>query len=73
MFHIKVLDKNVSGVRIYDMKFIVLISAALVIFALSIAFVYDVIIVRYAVIAAICIVMFVKRNYFIKKIKGLKV
>ncbi len=72
LFHIKVLNKMTDGVRVYDMKFIVLISAAMVIFALSVVFVYDVIIVRYAIIAAICTVMFIKRNYFIEKIKSLK-
>ena len=72
LFHIKVLKKMTDGVRVYDMKFIVLISVALVMFALSIVFVYDMIIVRYAIIAAICIVMFIKRNYFIEKIKAIR-
>ncbi len=72
LFHIKVLNKMTDGVRVYDMKFIVLISAALVMFALSVVFVYDMIIVRYAIIAAICIVMIIKRNYFIEKIKAIR-
>ncbi len=72
LFHIKVLNKMTDGVRVYDMKFIVLISAVLVIFALSVVFVYDAIVVRYSIIAAICIVMFIKRNYFIEKIKSMK-
>ncbi len=72
-FHIKVLNKNLAGIKIYDIKFIVTISTALILFSFVILFVYKLIFIRYMIICIICIVAFCKRRYFTQKINEIKV
>lgn len=60
--HLKVLDEKVPGVRIYDMKYIALLSICLSAFVLGIAFFYDRIIIRYSMILLVFILLLVKRR-----------
>lgn len=70
--HIKVLDQKVPGVRVYDIRYITMLSVGLVVFVLSIVFFYDLTIVRYGIILLIFAFLFIKRNLVIGAIKGLK-
>jgi len=72
LFHIKVLDKNLPNVRIYDMKFIVGFSVILVAFVLGIVFVYDIIFVRYLIIVITGAFILKKRNFFMNSLFAIK-
>lgn len=72
VFHIIVLNKKASGVRIYDIKFIVILSLLLMIFSLGIVFVYDMWLIRYMIIVLVSVVVLINRKYFLYKLKIIK-
>lgn len=71
-FHLKVLNKKLPNVRIYDIKFIIIFSCLLVAFVLTMLFFYDLMLLRYSVIVVLLMLLFVKRKYIITKLSELK-
>ena len=72
IFHLRVLKKNLPGTKMYNLGFIMIVSLALTVIMIMMLFVYDYIIIRYAVILALCVIVFLKKNYFIDKIKSIR-
>ncbi len=71
-FHLRVLKKKSSGTKMYNLKFILIISIVLTAIMFVMLCVYDLIYIRYAVIIIICMIVYVKRNYFIEKINSIR-
>lgn len=70
--HLKVLNEKVPGVRVYDMKYITLLSIGLVVFVLGIVLFYDLTIIRYSIIVIIFVFLLARRRWVMGIIKGLK-
>ena len=73
MFHYlmmkKVCDKNMPGVKVYDISFIGIISIGFIIVLLLTTMLYDFPLIRYTFILICMIVVFIKRKVFIDSIK----
>lgn len=67
-----ICKKNLDNAVIYDIRFIVMLSVIMVVFAILFSFTYSNIFVRYAIIAIIALFVFVRRNLFISTLKELK-
>ena len=70
MFHIIILNKKANRARIYNLKFVIILSVELTVFVLCITCVYDSLAVRYTIILFVSIVMILKRRYFLDKLKN---
>ncbi|MEE0931084.1 MAG: hypothetical protein UIM53_08790, partial [Acutalibacteraceae bacterium] len=60
------------NVKLFDMKFIYLMSIIVLILTVVFEFTYKFIYVRYGIIFIIAVILFVKRNTFINTIKEFK-
>ena len=67
----KIMKENMPDVRVYDMKFIVGISALFLVAAGIVMFTYDKLIIRYCIIVVSLIIAFVKRKMIIGAFKGI--
>lgn len=67
-----ICEKNLDGLELYDMKFIVAISVLMIIASILFAFVYSHIIIRYAIIIAMAVTVYIKRSLFISTWRDLK-
>lgn len=70
LFYSKLCSKELNGVRIYDVKGIVLISGVLIIIGLIIAFINQYIIFKYIIVLCIALIMFVTRKKIVKYVTG---
>lgn len=70
LFHKIILKNNLTDVKIYNIKFIFILSLLLTVFALSITCVYDHILVRYIVIMIVLLILFFKRRSVIDCFKA---
>ncbi len=72
-FFYRIVLKKCSEIKsIYNMKFIVVCSASVFAVMILMTCVYDFPIVRYSVVAAVLIVMFLKRKLIISKLRDIK-
>lgn len=71
-FHKQVLRRKLPGVRIYQIRPMIKISVFVTAVVFALIPVYDYIIVRYSVVAVVCLILFLKRDYFIKKMKKIR-
>lgn len=62
IFHKKVIARNIPGVVIYDIKSIALITASLLMAMVLITITYNNNLIRYALVVAMLLVFFIKRN-----------
>lgn len=67
-----ICKQYLDNVKLFDMKFIYLMSAIVLIITVIFEFTYELIYVRYGIILAIIVIIFVKRNTFINTIKEFK-
>ncbi|MEE0858053.1 MAG: oligosaccharide flippase family protein [Acutalibacteraceae bacterium] len=58
--------------KIFDMKFIVIMSIFILVATIAFELIYDYIFIRYAVVLVITLILFIKRKTFISAIKELK-
>ena len=72
LFHIVILNKKASGVRIYNIKLILMLSFILILFVFCITLFYDNWFARYIIIALTVIVVILNRKYFFNMLKTLK-
>lgn len=72
LFHIKVLNKEIPGIRIYNMRFICAFSVLLTIFVIVITLVYDLIIVRYAIVLCLIVTLIIKRKSILESFRCMK-
>lgn len=71
-FHKQVLKSNLPGVCIYQIRPMIMISVIVTAGVFAIVPVYDYAIARYSVVAAVCLILFLKRDYFIRKMKNIR-
>lgn len=71
IFYTKIVNREL-GTEIYDIKNIIYCSILVLITMFVMVAVYNMIVVRYAIIIVLVIYAFVKRNYIIGIIKGIK-
>lgn len=69
---ISICKQSLNNCRIYDEKFILIISILVIIETIIFTFTYNNIILRYIIIIILLIIIFIKRNVFISTIKNLK-
>ncbi len=69
VFMKKVIKKHISGVKIYDIKFIVVFSIVISAITLIISYMYNYVIVRYVIVLIIIIYLFIKRDMFLNIMK----
>lgn len=67
-----ICKQYLDDVKLFDMKFIYLMSAIVLILTVVFEFTYELMYVRYGIILAIVIILFFKRNTFINTIKEFK-
>lgn len=67
-----IIMRRVSKEKIYDVKGIVILSAALVVLQIFFTFAYNYAIIRATLLALLLIGSFIKRNYFIECIKSIR-
>ncbi len=72
LFHIVILNKKASGVRIYNIKLILTLSFILILFVFCITLFYDNWCARYMIIALTVIVVILNKKYFFNMLKTLK-
>ncbi len=65
----KICKKNLPGKKIYDEKIILLITIIFLIVGFAFSFTYEFTLLRYLLIAVICLIVFLKRDVFIKILK----
>lgn len=70
LFYRKVCRECVGGVGIYDMKFILMVSVAVIIGGLSIMCINQVVWLKYSIVAISCAIAFVKRKSIIDLVRG---
>lgn len=71
-FHNKILKDNLDGVKVYDVKVIVLVSIIVLFVMIGMTMTYKYIILRYSIILAILIVMIIKRKLLISKFNEIR-
>ena len=67
-----ICNKKISKDKIYDGKFIVILSVILVLAMIVMTFVYEFVLIRYAIILIILVVLFIKRTKIIEELKMIK-
>ena len=67
-----ICNKKISKNKIYDGKFIVILSVILVLAMIVMTFVYEFVLIRYAIILIILVVLFIKRTKIIEELKMIK-
>lgn len=67
-----ICKQHLDDVKLFDMKFIYIISVLVIAIMIIFEFTYKYVFVRYGIILAIVIILFVKRNTFINTIKEFK-
>ena len=67
-----ICKQYLDNVKLFDMKFIYLMSIIVLILTVVFEFTYKFIYVRYGIIFIIAVILFVKRNTFINTIKEFK-
>lgn len=70
LFYKKVCRECVGGVEIYDIKFISMVSLAVIVGGFSIMFINQVVWLKYTIVAISCIIAFVKRKSIIGLVRG---
>lgn len=71
LFMKKVLKKNLPGIKIYNVKYIVFFSTFLILAMLLIVFVYPYVIIRYVITLLIILILFIKRDDIILRVKNI--
>lgn len=67
-----ICNKKILKNKIYDGKFIVILSVILVLAMIVMTFVYEFVLIRYAIILIILVVLFIKRTKIIEELKMIK-
>lgn len=67
-----VCKKQLDNVKVYDIRFILLMSAVVVAFSIIFTLTYHLIFVRYGIILAVLVIMIIKRKTFISTFKDIK-
>lgn len=71
-FMTKIVDENLNGISIYDMKYIVGISGSFLGLAFVLMLTYDQMILRYGIIIAGLLILYIKRNAAINAWKEIR-
>lgn len=67
-----ICKEHKDAIKIYDLKFIFLMSVVIIILTIAFSFTYKNIIIRYAMLAVLLIILFFKRKLFIQLFKEIK-
>lgn len=68
----KVCEEELEGVKIFDMKYMVGMSAIVIVFTIIFSLVYNNILVRYGIIVILISIVFMKRKWLIDSVKAMK-
>lgn len=72
IFMTKVCRKHINGLKIYNVRFIIFFSIGLIIASFLLMFVYDHIILRYLFVSIVLMILYIKRNFIMEKLRSIK-
>lgn len=72
IFHKKILQQSIPGIKIYDIRFIIIVSVFLLAAMLLMILIYKITIIRYILIIILMLIIMIRKDLIINEIKNIQ-